>query len=119
MNTNQMIKINFRRHGDLNFHPISEAEYKKLKGEIIKKDKVVLQEGETTGHKHLLTLPEIDLEKCEIKKLPDGSWAFKSMGGVLTHEDHKKIALAPAYYRQIREREIDHFGEHVIRQVID
>lgn len=113
-----MKTVTFRRHGDLNFHEISEKEYNALSGKIMKDAKVVLQEGETTGHKHVLD--GVSLDFSEVKKLPDGSWAIKVMrGGTLTHEDHKPIMLVPTYYRQIRERELDHFAESCEKKVVD
>ena len=112
-------KILFRRHGDLNFHPVSKKEFETLKKTAEKvetKTKIVLQEGETTGHKHVLT--QEDITNMEAYKLPDGSWLLRAHGS-LTHEDHKKIDLAPTYYREVRERELDHFKDSVVRRVID
>ena len=113
-----MKNITFRRHGDLNFHEISKEEYNATKGEVIKHNgSFVLQEGETTGHRHVITVP--DITNMEIKKLPDGSWALHAKGATLTHEDHKTVEIAPVYYRQNREREVDHFNLSVERKVID
>lgn len=106
---------NFRRHGDLNFHPTSKA----MEGELVKhKGSFVLQEGETTGHKHVITVP--NLEDMEVRQLPDGAilLTLKSEG-TLTHEDHKTIKVAPGKYYMGREREVDHFSESIVRQVID
>lgn len=105
----------------MNFYPSSKEEFEKLSkiGEIINHNgKFVVQEGETTGHKHVLSVPDID--SLVAVRLPDGSVLLHvKEEGSLTHEDHKKIDLAPGYYREVREREVDHFGESVVRQVID
>lgn len=113
-----MNNIHFRRHGDINLYPITKKEYEAIQGELIKSNgKFVVQEGETTGHKHVLT---IDPSKMEIKKMPNGLHVFCfTEEGVLTHEDHKKIKVAPVYYKEVREREADHFADSIIRQVID
>lgn len=110
--------INFRRHGDINLYPISKEEYDSIAGEIVKHDgKFVIQEGETTGHKHLMT---VDIPgSFEIKRMPNGLHAFVSNGGHLTHEDHKKLEIPPVYYKEVREREVDHFASSVVRRVID
>lgn len=113
--------MDFKRHGDLNFYEISKEEFEalKTKGEKIEHDvQIVLQHGETTGHRHVLTLPKKDV--IDIVKLPDGGWAFKLEGEAeITHEDHKKLTFKPTYYHMTRERELDHFAESVVRQVID
>ena len=104
----------FFRHGDLNIYPIE-----KLEGETIKHDgKFVLQEGETTGHKHVLTVP--NFEDMDMRKMPDGSLCFTiKTEGVLTHEDHKTLKITPGTYRIVQEREVDHFSESIVRKVID
>lgn len=102
------------RHGDLNLHPII-----KLEGEKVEhSNRFVLQEGETTGHKHVLSVP--NLEDMDVRKLADGSYCFtlKTMG-TLTHEDHKTLEVPAGTYRIVQERELDHFGLSVERKVVD
>ena len=111
-------EIHFRRHGDINLYPITKTEYDAIQGEKIKHNgNFVIQEGETTGHKHVLTVDKVDF--MEIKKMPNGLYAFISKGGVLKHEDHKILEVAPTYYKEVREREIDWFAEGVVRRVVD
>lgn len=113
--------MDFKRHGDLNFQEITKEQFEKLKanGTKIEHDtEIVLQHGETTGHRHVLTIPK--KEVIDIVQLPDGGWAFKlSSEASITHEDHKKLTFKPTYYHMTREREVDHFSESVVRQVID
>lgn len=98
------------RHGDLFFKQVQEA-----KGEEIRHDgSFVLAEGETTGHKHVLTA-----ERMVIRKSSDGRF-YLCLGsiGTITHEEHKSITLPAGIYEMGNEREKDWFSLSV-RQVID
>lgn len=108
------MKKNFRRHGDLNLHPVT-----KIEGKVVKHTgSFVLQEGETTGHKHVITTPR--LEDMEVRRMDDGSICLTLKAeGTLTHEDHKKIIVMPGTYKIVQEREVDHFSESIVRKVID
>ncbi|RLC38303.1 MAG: hypothetical protein DRH51_08460 [Candidatus Coatesbacteria bacterium] len=71
---------------------------------------LVLAEGETTGHKHLLVAEEISYGEV------DGEIVFTIQGeAVITHEEHHSITLPPTkegeVYRVRRVREYDHFAE--------
>jgi len=112
---------NFIRHGDLNFHAITKKEFENLTKGVKKeqsKKSFVLQEGETTGHKHVLTVD--DITAMEAFKLPDGRILLKIKDGRLTHEDHKPLEFPKTgYWIMERERELDHFSESLERRVID
>lgn len=111
---------NFKRHGDINLYPITKEEYEKIQSDIINHNgNFVIQEGETTGHKHLLTVEKTDF--LEIKKMPNGLYAFITKeNAMLTHEDHKQLTIPKeTYYIEVREREVDNFADFTIRQVID
>jgi len=106
--------IKFIRHGDLNFHTVEKIEGEKVKTGT----SIVLQEGETTGHKHVLTVQ--DPKDMMVYKLPTGEWMIDLRSqGTLTHEDHKTIVIQPGIYKQTRERELDHFRESLERTVVD
>ncbi len=112
---------NFRRHGDINFFPISKKDY----SELVKNAKeekhdgsFVVQLGETTGHRHIATIP--DITKMKVHRLPDGGLLMSlDEDAVLTHEDHKKLVMPVGFYREVREREIDWFAEGLERKIID
>lgn len=99
------------RHGDVLLVPVSEVP----KGETKKHTSFVAQEGEVTGHKHLVSTKT-------------GSFAVTHSAGVryftfsspatITHEEHLPITILPGTYRQEQELEKDWFSE-VVRQVID
>lgn len=105
---------NIYRHGDISLHETTDIE----KGEIIKhKGSFVLAEGETTGHKHLITVP--DIADMVVTKLADGSaiLSLKS-DGLLTHEEHKTIKVKKGVYKIQNEREFDYF-QKATRKVLD
>lgn len=104
---------NIYRHGDISLHPVKE-----LAGEIIKHSgSFVLALGEHTGHKHVLSVPSVD--DMEVFRTPEGGYYLRLKSeGVITHEEHRKIRVAPGTYKVSNEREFDYaLGE--VRKVID
>jgi hypothetical protein len=107
------MKNKFYRHGDLSFHP-----YQGENGSEIKhKGKFVLAEGETTGHKHVISVPNLD--DMEITKLSTGEYVINlNRDGEITHEEHKTIILPKGKYIMRHEREYNYF-QLATQQVID
>lgn len=108
------MKNNFYRHGDLNFHPINESQ----EGEVLKHNgNYVLAEGETTGHKHVISVPNVD--DMKITKLSTGEYILSlKKDAEVTHEEHKKIILPKGKYIMRHEREYNYY-ELSTQQVID
>lgn len=105
--------IKFYRHGDLNFHPYAGEDGKEIKH----KGSFVLAEGETTGHKHVISVPNLD--DMEITQLPTGEYVLNlNRDGEITHEEHQKITLPKGKYIMRHEREYDYY-QLASRQVID
>lgn len=78
---------------------------------------LILAWGEATGHNHTITVPNI--EDMEAVHLPNGGWLLSLKAeGVVTHQEHHPIKLAPGKYRIGHEREMDWFSLST-RQVID
>lgn len=102
------------RHGDINFNPID-----KLEGEVVKHDgNFVVGLGETTGHRHILTVEKP--KDLIVTKDKEGNYYFElKTEGKLTHEEHKTIVVPPGIYRKFQEEEVDHFANSVTRKVID
>jgi hypothetical protein len=75
-------------------------------------DRIVLAEGEATGHLH--AVPAAD---ARLLAAPDGGrylWVVRPTA--LTHEEHQPaIELVPGIYRVVRDREYDEFGVTVAR----
>lgn len=105
--------MNIIRHGDINLHQVN-----KFEGKIIKHTgSYVVAEGETTGHKHILQVK--NPTNLEIYQDTFGNTYFNlKEEGILTHEEHKELVVPKGIYKEIREREVDHFAE-VTRTVID
>lgn len=98
------------RHGDLFFKPVKKVEGKEIKHQ----GSFVLAEGETTGHKHVITA-----ERMEIRQAENGRFYLSlGNGGTVTHEEHKTITLPPGLYEMGNEREKDWFNG-AVRKVVD
>lgn len=74
-------------------------------------NKLVLAEGEATGHHHVLECEEIeswkDSEEIQVRVGPEAT---------ITHEEHSKISLSKGTYRVTRQRE---YTPEEIRRVQD
>lgn len=104
---------NIYRHGDIPIHPIKEVEGKKVRHD----GSFVLAEGETTGHKHVISVQSVD--DMEVRRASDGGYFLTlRTEATVSHQEHKTIRLAPGTYRVGKEREKDWFSLSV-RRVID
>lgn len=102
------------RHGDINLHGVE-----KMEGEIVKHDGTfILGLGETTGHRHILTVEKP--QDLIIKQDKAGNYYFELLAeGKVSHEEHKTLVVPPGIYRKFQEEEVDHFANSVTRKVID
>ena len=109
---NNVVK-NYGRHGDLLIQRIDSFE-----GDLETFEKVVLAEGEHTGHKHLLSKLD-ENARIEFADFVD-HMIFKVEGGnvQLVHEEHKQIIFEPGIYKVTYEQEYDYFNEE-IQKVLD
>jgi hypothetical protein len=101
------------RHGDVILRQIE-----KLPGRhdvINNKPSCVLAEGETTGHKHLLTASEGNVLLIESH---GERFLQLDRPATLTHEEHKTIQVNIGIYEILQEREFDYL-EHTTVPVID
>jgi len=106
--------MKFKFQGDVMFHPFNGDLPEK---KINHNGSFVLALGETTGHKHVITVDRPD--QMEMRQLPNGEYVMiLKTQGTVTHEEHKTIFLAPGTYRVGKEREVDHFSQ-TVRKVID
>ena len=110
------------RHGDVSFHPISEAEYKELldkaEGSTKKNlDSFVVALGEVTGHKHVMTMERPGT--LDVTKLNESMDIFMlGVAAAMTHEEHHEIVMEPGFYVRKIEQEFDPFSE-AARQSLD
>ena len=109
MNTNRFVF-----QGDIPFAPFTEE----IKGEkLTHNGSVVLALGEHTGHKHVIT--SLNIEDMDVYKCVDGGWFLTLRSeGIVTHNQHGAITMAPGTYRVYQEREMDWFALST-RSVID
>ena len=69
------------------------------------KNRVVLAEGETTGHAHAIA----DLSACETFESNDQLYIRVLKDTVLTHEEHHTITIPKGDYEVRKVQEYDHF----------
>ena len=75
-------------------------------------DSIVLAYGETTGHAH--RIPGLDAVMYALNN--EDNFLEIKQPTALTHEEHDPIALAPGFYRVVRQRE---YTPERIRRVSD
>ena len=104
------------RHGDVDIFTITADE---VTGTILThKGSFTLAEGETTGHNHVISVPNID--DMEVRKTEDGGYILTlKTEGTLVHPEHKELVVPKGNYYVGKEREVDHFAGSVERKVID
>lgn len=103
------------RHGDVNLHRVAEA-----RGIEVKHDgSFVLARGEATGSVHTLEVEKSD--DLVVRQDANGDLYFvvKAEGKVTHTSDHDTLTIEPGIYRQVPEREVDHFADSVVRKVVD
>ena len=109
--------MNILRHGDISFHEIDKLPTGLT--EIAHKGEMVLALGETTGHRHVLTVERSKiLESKWYKDASGGYYVSLSAPATVTHEEHKLIEVPAGIYKINNEQEFDYFANSVVR-VID
>ncbi len=116
----ESINMSHTQQGDVLLHPIANLP----KGLEISHNPI-LQHGEHTGHKHMLTFRHdgkragsgIQFEVLTNKKTGERFLNLKEVSD-LVHEEHKTITIEPGLYRIGIVQEYDHFAEEA-RQVQD
>jgi hypothetical protein len=102
------------RQGDVLLVPITEIP-KAAKRASSKHRRLVLAEGEVTGHHHSIA----ERPGVELLEVPSQNELFllvKEGDALLEHQEHATITLKPGAYRVIRQRE---YSPEEIRQVAD
>jgi hypothetical protein len=99
------------RHGDLSFKPLINLPDDIKLGVEVKS--CVLAEGETTGHKHVLTAELQTIVKIHTDSQGRTYIEVKDGNTKVTHEEHREITLIPGLYQMNNEREHDYFQEEV------
>ena len=78
------------------------------------KNRIVLAEGETTGHAHVIS----DTNNCTAFESDSELYLRVTNEVTVSHEEHNHISIAPGNYRVRKVQEYDHFKEEA-RQVQD
>jgi hypothetical protein len=94
------------RHGDLLIKSYKPTGKLKKIGSF---NSFVLAEGETTGHRHLITAEP--KTKFNVYQNENGQYVLELESGVeLTHEEHNKINILPDMYVVGNEQEYNYFA---------
>ena len=94
-------------HGDLYMRRIPETEVPEAVRQRLQDSgtaRMVLAEGEVTGHKHLLTS---ELPIGYVKLDDTRAYVLLRDAGLLTHEEHGERVMAPGWYEVPTERDYD------------
>lgn len=116
-----MDQIHFRRHGDVNFHEITQTEFEKFNGKEVKHNgSYIVARGEATNSTHILAVEN----PTDMLIKEDGETRMVALlkSATITHtHDHEVISTpsTPTYYKQVQEREQDHYSNSVTRKVVD
>ena len=78
------------------------------------KNRIVLAEGETTGHAHVIS----DTNNCTAFESDSELYLRVTNEVTVSHEEHNHISISPGNYRVRKVQEYDHFLEEA-RQVQD
>jgi len=91
------------QHGDVLIEAVGEIPKSAKKQ---KTERIVIAEGEVTGHAHVVTTPGVD---CYVE---DAMMYIKSLiPWEVRHEEHAPIEIPPGIYKIGRVREYDHIAE--------
>lgn len=99
------------QQGDVNLRRLSKMPDGEQK--IISRKRLVLAEGEHTGHAHV-----IESDEAELIQIGERMLLRLSKPATVVHQEHKPIRLAPGIWEVGRVQEYDWFGQ-MQRQVID
>jgi hypothetical protein len=96
------------RQGDILLVPV-DAVPDGLKEVPRQKGKIVLAEGETTGHLHAIDAPEAIFKAEDLAEI-EGRFLEVEAEVALTHPEHDTIQVAPGNYEVRRQREYTEAG---------
>ena len=114
-----MTKFNDVRHGDVDFIDCGEEAKELIEAnmpQVINGNTYVVALGETTGHRHVLTMEKPDT--LSLKELNDGT-VLMVLGskGTITHEEHGPLTIFPGAYIKMIEREFNPLSKEVFQSL--
>lgn len=95
------------RQGDVLLVPVARVEGRKSPS----KKRIVLAEGEVTGHAHSVSAKDAELFVSEVE-----TYLRVRSETDVTHQEHSPITLPPGSYKVVRQRE---YSPEAIRNVSD
>lgn len=91
------------QHGDVTIEQVNEIPSGAKKQKV---ERIVLAEGEVTGHAHIVITPGVE------SYVEDAMLYIKSLvPWEVNHEEHHTIEIPPGEYKIGRVREYDHLAE--------
>lgn len=98
------------RQGDVLIIEVTDLPKEKKTVERDSKGRLILAEGEATGHAHAIHASHAKMYAAGI-----GMFLMLKRAAELLHEEHGKIDLPPGNYQVIRQREYDPVKERLVR----
>lgn len=101
------------RQGDVLLVPVDEIP---ADAEPVRRSKgrLILAEGEVTGHHHAIAEPDVELLETKAKEV---FLSVMAAPALLVHEEHSTLTVPPGTYRVIRQRE--YVAPEIQRRVAD
>lgn len=96
-------------HGDVVFIPVDTIPKNAQETERDERGRIVVAEGEVTGHAHAITAPTTDVSLYELIDVQDMPQRFLKVEKEveLEHEEHGRMKLPPGTYEARIAREWD------------
>lgn len=97
----ELKKMDLIRQGDVLLVPVREipADAKPVKR---RRGRLILAEGEVTGHHHAIAEPDVELLETKAHEV---FLSVMAAPALLVHEEHATLTIPPGTYRVVRQRE--------------
>lgn len=92
-------------HGDVILEAVNEIP---KEAKLQKTKQIVLADGEVSGHKHVITKTDEDVE---LYKIHEDLYIKNKVVKEISHEEHKTVSLPPGTWKVKIAKEYDHFLE--------
>ena len=89
------------RQGDVTLFPVAEPQGV-VRARVIAEDRLILAEGEVSGHHHILEHPGARMVVTEAEEI---FVQIMTEGAEIVHDEHGALPVMPGWYRLIQQQE--------------